>query len=251
MFVFGIGMLVARPVGGNLGTPSFPQRFGTIQDVSLDLTQKLVELRGQYKYPDDVAPSDMDIKGKAGFGRIEIETYNALFFADVISAGIKVMIDGEEHTIAGGTDVTTPVEVTNHDTFETDLGVRYKDTGVEFQVVAGGSEAEGKYSVDEETGIYTFDPADLGQDVLISYEYTSAAAGRTMLVTNHIQGYGPVFELWLSQPYQGTNGLHLFRCRSSKMNAPMKRDGYMIPDFEFTAYPNAAGEVAEWFQISD
>lgn len=252
MFQFGIGALFAVPVGGNLGTPSFPQRFGTIQDVSIDINQKLVELRGQYKFPDDVAPSDMEIKGKSGFGRIEVEAYNALYFADTIAAGVKKMVDGESHTVAGTTGATTPVVVTHNDAgaIEVDLGVRYKATGVDLQVVTAGSEAAGKYSVDLATGTYTFDPDDLGLELLISYVWLDDSEGRTMTITNHIQGYGPVFELWLAQPYQGDNGIHLFQCRSSKMSAPMKRDGYMIPDFEFTAFANAAGDVAEWFQTS-
>ena len=250
MHQFGIGALYAVPVAGNLATPSFPQRFGTIQDVSVDITQKLVELRGQYKFPDDVAPGDMDIKGKAGAGRIEINAYNALLFGDVITAGVKAMVDGEAHTVAGTTGATTPIVVTNAHFPIVDLGVRYKSTGIDLQVVAAGLEALGKYSVAIASGTYTFSVADLAANVLISYVYPDSINGNTLTVTNRIQGYGPIFEIWLSQPYQGNNGIHLYRCRSSKFNAPMKRDNYEIPDFEFTAYPDSSGDVAEFFQTS-
>jgi hypothetical protein len=67
-------------------------------------------------------------------------------------------------------------------------------------------------------------------------------------VTNRIQGYGPVFEMYLNQPYQGTNGLHLRACRASKMSAPMKRNGYLISDFEFESFPDAGGNWFDWFQ---
>ena len=68
----------------------------------------------------------------------------------------------------------------------------------------------------------------------------SDTTGLTLAGQNHIQGYGPTFELWLMMPYKGNNGLHLWAARASKMSAPMKKDGYMISDFEFQAYANAA-----------
>jgi hypothetical protein len=323
MFQFGIGGLFGRPISGNLATPSTPVQFGVIQDVSLDMDQKLVELRGQNKFPEDVAPSDMTIKGKAAFGRIEIDTYNNLFYADEISSGIEIIADREEQTVPA-----TPFElyVTNSDDFLADLGVIYKATGMPFervtpttvsdeshtvpttpfQITVTGtatflgdlgvthlgvpmtrvpsSPATGEYSVNEATGLYTFAAADVAFVVLISYQtatvsaagqyavseslgrykfntadaaalvlisYTySSAAGRTMAVKNHIQGFGPVFELYLSQPYQGTNGMKLYRVRASKMSAPMKRDGYLISDFEFEAFAAPDGSVFDWFQVS-
>ena len=301
-YQFGIGAMFARPVAGNLATPSFPQQFGVIQDISVDITQKLTELRGQNKFPDDVAPSDMEIKGKAGFGKIDINLYNTLFFADTISTGLKATASNEEHPVtttepaawqtghaysigdlitdttrihicvtAGTSGSPTPswktvigqwtadgavvwqcvgldaasVTVTNVATFETDYGVVDKLTGAPFKLVTSLT-AIGQYMVS--AGVYSFYAADAGRAVLISYTYTVAATGQTLSINNHTQGYGPVFEVLLTQPYQGKNALRLFRCRASKMSAPMKRDGYMIPDFEFAAFATVSGTVGEWFQ---
>lgn len=258
MFQFGIGGMYGNPVGGNLGTPSFPQRFGTIQDVNVEFNQKLVPLRGQFKGPDDVAPSDMEVKGKGAFAALEVEIYNALFFADTITGGLKTIpitngVDGEPGTVPAAPAYT--VTVAHSANFLTDLGVRYTNGGY-LQQVTAGAEAHGKYSV--AAGVYTFAAADANATVLISYTYTIATGGtpglnnvRTLTVTNHVQGYGPIFELWLMDPYQGTNGLHLFQCRASKMSAPHKRDNYVISDFEFESYPNAAGNWFEWFQITN
>jgi hypothetical protein len=253
MFQFGIGGMYARPTGGNLGTPSGPQIFGTIQDASVDFSQKLVSLRGQLKGPDDIAPGDMDIKGKAAFGRIEVEIYNSLMFGSTITPGIKKLVPypGEANTVPAISPYT--VSVSNHTTFINDLGVRYAATGQQLQQVLAGAEAAGKYSVVEAgagKGVYTFAVADAGAALLFFYAYTDSTDGETMLVINQLQGYGPVFELYLAMPYQGANGLHLFNCRSSKMSAPLKRDGYVISDFEFESYPNSAGQWFEWFQIS-
>jgi hypothetical protein len=333
MFQFGIGGMYGRPVGGNQGTPSGPQIFGTVQDVSVDFTQKLVPLRGQLKGPDDIAPGDMDIKGKGGFGRVEVEIYNSLLFGATISAGVKKVVPypGEPQTVpsSGANTVLTFTEVTvdalyntaeyaysghtgaapvvgdlcvvttfltggnnvsgrlldvsagvvvmalttqvnetdagvgtithagavnvnNAATFLNDLGVKDALTGQQLQQVAAGFEATGKYSVVETgsgKGVYTFAGADAGRELLFFYAYTDTGDGETMLVTNQLQGYGPVFELYLMMPYQGANGLHLFNCRSSKMSAPLKRDNYLISDFEFESFPNAAGQWFEWFQI--
>jgi len=203
-----------------------------------------------------VAPSDMDVKGKGAFAQLEVETYNALYFGDTIAANIKTVpvtngVDGEPHT------VTATSATVSHTPILTDLGVRYQSSGGYLQQVASAPN-QGQYSVVLATGVYTFNALDNGQVCLFSYTYTVVNAGtpgnlnaRTLTVTNHVQGFGPIFELYLMMPYQGTNGLHLFQCRASKMSAPYKRDNYVISDFEFESYPNAAGNWFEWFQITN
>ena len=246
MFQFGVGGMYARKVGGNAGTPDFPQRFGTLQDVNVEFNQKLVPLRGQNKGPDDVAPSDMEVKGKASFAAIQVEAYNTLFFADTITTGEDVVMDREKQSVPTTTGSFTVV-VDEYATFVEDLGVMYSDGSGYLQAVAEGEEALGKYSVDVDTGTYTFASADAGKDMLHSYVYT-IVTGRTMTVNNHIQGYGPVFELFLLQPYQGKNALWMSRARASKMSAPMKRDNYLISDFEFECFPGLDGIWFKWYQ---
>ena len=145
MFQYGIGGMFGVPNGGNLATPSFPQRFGTLQDTNVDFDQKLTELRGQNKYPDDIAPGDMSIKGKAGFAKIDINIYNALFFADPITVGMKHVVDSEPGTIPSATTYT--IASAGHTTWTQDLGVAYADGSNFLAQVAAGGEALGKYSV--------------------------------------------------------------------------------------------------------
>ncbi len=304
-FQFGIGAMFGRPTGGNLATPSVPVRFGTIQDVMVEFTGKNVPLRGQNQFPDDVAAGDKECKGKAAFGKVDINIFNSLFFGDTIETGRDVIVDAEEHVVAvaappvwaaltfyaigdvvsdgtnvqkartAGTSETpgpptwnavvgglTPdgativwenvgpiastVMVTNIGTWALDLGVIDLITGKAFEPVLVPPSA-GEYEVT--SGAYTFNVADIGTEVGISYVYT-AVDGENLVVNNHILGYGPTFELWLSQPYQGANGLRLYKCRANKMSAPMKRDNYMIPDFEFEAYDDGQGRVFKWTQVS-
>jgi hypothetical protein len=93
---------------------------------------------------------------------------------------------------------------------------------------------------------YIFNALDTTAAVLISYRYT-VTTGNTLTVTNHVQGYGPVFELFLLEHYNGLNGLHLYACRASKLSHPLKRADYMIPEFDFTGYANPAGNVMDFY----
>jgi hypothetical protein len=247
---FGIGVLYGTPIsGGNNATPSFTQRFGIMKEVSVEFNQKLEKLLGQNKMPEDIAPGDMEFKGKASFAEIEVDVYNSLFFGDVVAAGSKAFINGESHTLDGS---NTTVTHNGNNTFYQDLGVRYAANGVALRAVTAGNEATGLYSVDS-TGKYTFGGNDAGNNVvmLIDYAYTSAS-GKTLTVTQHLMGYGPVFEVYCTQPYQSTgNGLHLFACRAAKMSMPMTRNAHMFSDFEFEAFANAAGNIMEVFQTSN
>jgi hypothetical protein len=313
MYQFGIGGMYGNPNGGNLATPTGPQRFGTIQDVSVEFDQKLVDLMGQNKFPDDTAPSDMKVSGKGGFGAIEVEIYNALFFADTVVTGSNQVSQDESYTVAAASapaawaasttytagqlitdsnmnvqmcivagtsgsgshptwasevgedtiDGTATwincgvpgaqfVKVANAATFLENLQVRYSNGSGALQPVASDP-AAGEYTVAH--GLYGFASGDVGNGILISYEYVTpsgaANQGVTLTVNNHLQGYGPTFELFLVMPYMGNNCLHLHRCRASKMSAPMKRDGYLISDFEFQAYPDASQIVFDWYQLGN
>ena len=47
MFEFGSGTLWGFPVGGNTATNPTPMKFGTLQDVSLDISGDVKQLYGQ------------------------------------------------------------------------------------------------------------------------------------------------------------------------------------------------------------
>ena len=248
MFQFGIGGLFANPVGGNASTPSWPQQFATIQDVHIEISQKLVELMGQNKMPDDVAPSDEKITGKAGMANIQIDLYNTLFAGETTTTGGTAVtpFPGELGTVA-----TASVTVTHSATWVTDLGVQYVTPvgNIRFLQRVASAPTAGQYSV--AAGVYTFNATDNAQKVYICYTYTISATGRTLSRQNHLQGYGPVFEIFIPLQYQGLgNVLHMRQCRSSKIGLPFKRDGHLINDFEFTCYPDASGVAWDLYQTN-
>jgi hypothetical protein len=252
MLQYGVGDVLIRPVGGNLASQSGPVRLCSVEDASVDFSQKLDKLMGQNKMPDDIAPGDMEIKGKATFSRINVATFNNVMFADKIAAGVKV-VQVDEAAAVPDTPGPYVVTVANAAAFLNDLSVKDAVTGAFLQQVPAGQEAVGSYSVAESganKGKYTFVAGDKKRALLFTYAYSNGTAGQTMTVNNQRSGYGPVIELYLRMPYQGENGLHLFACRCSKLSLPQKRGAYVKSDFEFEAFPNPAGQVFEFFEIN-
>lgn len=235
-------------------------------DVSVDITQELKELVGQYKFPDDVAPAAAKVTGKFSVGRIDMALFNQIFFAANSSnagwvgggqtTGTKQQtpLPGESQTIPSSPGPYT-VTVTNSAHFTEDLGVRYASNFQAFTKLATGSPAVGQYTVS--SGTYTFASGDAGLGVYITYVWTpTGSTGYTVPLNQQLMGYGPTFELWLSEPYQQLtgspneyNGLHLWQCRISKMGNELKNTDYLKPSFEFQSYANASGYVGEFFQV--
>jgi hypothetical protein len=250
MFQFGIGALFANPIGGNEAANPTPNSVMTIIDCSIDISQDLKELIGQYKFPDDVAPGTMKVSGKFTFGRVQYAMFNQIFFGDAQTSNVKVIQNREVHSVPAASPYT--VTVTNSAQFDTDLGVQYASNGSGFVRVTG-TPTQGQYAVS--AGVYTFSAADEGVSVWINYVYTPVTAvGNTYEVNQQLMGYGPVFELWLSEPYQSVggvpNGVHLFACRASKLGHDLKNEDYLKPEIDFMAYANAAGQVGEFFQVA-
>src|ERR1700683_5305597 len=235
----GCGVLI-RPNGGNPSTPSWPQQLFTIQEGNVDTTTKLEKLMGQNKGPDDIAPSDMDVKFKSGFAYMSPDLYNSIAFGDTVvtgsgATGTGIPVLNEVHAIP-----TTPFQVTiappNSGTFLHDLGVQFVGQ-ITFNLQrVSGTPTTGQYAVVESTGVYTFASADevSGYSVRISYSYTESTVGRTLTLNNHVQGYGPTCEVYIPMTYQGGNNLslsgaasynslHIRNMRISKIGWPMKR----------------------------
>lgn len=253
MFQFGIGIMVGVPKTGNLAVNPTPKQFGTIQDVQFEISQELKELRGQNKFPEDVAPGNMKGSGKVQFGRLDVDTFNQLLFAEQAEpSGIQTIQANELRSIPANPGPFT-IQVANFATFSNDLGVFYNsgpNAGKRFINSGVSAPQVGQYQVNPATGTYTFNTADAGIQVAISYTWFTANVGTTFTVLNHLMGYGPVCEVWLSQPYQGNNGVHLYAVRFAKLGAPLKRDDYEIGEMDFQFYANASGQVMDFFQVS-
>lgn len=251
MYQFGSGILMANPNGGNLATNPTGVTFGTLQNVAVDIKQDLKELRGLYQFPDNVAPGNRTITIKAEFGDIDGRLFNNLFFGDTQATGGLVTIYQESAAIPSATPYT--YTVANATGFAHDYGVKYAGTGISLERVATPT-AAGQYSVDVTTGTYTFDAADTGVTVLFSYDYAQTTAGYTYGVNQQLMGYGPVFQLSLTQQYSyssvasGMQANMLFHAvRSGSLSMPTKQDNFQIATVDMQAFADASGNVLSYF----
>ena len=187
MVKFNTGMVIAKAAGSNVT----PEPLGLVTDLSVNLKQSKVLVRGQKRWAVDSFDSEADGKVSCKFQSWGARTYAAAVSGGATSTGSKVGILDEAGTIPATPFVVT---VANGATFFEDLGVRDVNTGLAMLRVASAP-ATGQYSVNETTGAYTFAAADTGHAVRISYSYTAAAVGKTVKITNSLMGQSQQFAL--------------------------------------------------------
>jgi hypothetical protein len=251
---FGSGQLFCLPgqfFGGTFNAS--PVWFATLQDVDVTIDATIKELRGNLQFPDDTAISDKKITWKAGTGRFSIDTWNNLYFGDQISTGSNASGTGAGGGVPQVQEATTlnatTYTVSHSANFTQDMGVLYSSNLQLFQKVTGVPTV-GQYNVS--AGVYGFNASDNNKAILVSYRY-GITTGRVLVVQNHVQGWGPSFEMLLSQPYQELtsgipNYLDLYACKCNKLTAPLKRADYLISDLEGQAFANSAGLVGEMYE---
>jgi hypothetical protein len=244
---FGSGIVYAYPVGGQLGTDPTPVEVGTVQNVKLTISADIKELFGLNQFPVDSAIGKRTIKGTVEYGQISGAMINNLIFGSggTVTTGSTPTSYREAWTIPAATPYT--VTVTNGATFVADGGVIYTATGQPLLNVGSGSLAgAGQYKVNESTGLYTFDVADEGNKVLITYSYTMAEDNQTFTVVNTPMGSGPILALQLPMPYESPSlgqldrGIFLPNVRFGKLDWATKLDDYTMYNSDFSAFVNPA-----------
>jgi len=230
---FGSGLLIATGANG-------PVQFGTLQDVSLDLSASIKTQYGQGQFPVAAGRGEIKASGKAKVGEIRGAFYNDLFFGSASATGSVKLAYNEAGAVPATTTYT--VTVTNSTNFVADQGVVYKATGIQLQQVAAGSEAQGKYSV--AAGVYTFDAADASANVLISYTWTDASNGTTQSLGNPLQGVQPTFSIIVSRSYNQTGErFKIWKAIASKLSMPTKMADFAITEFDFECFADDAGNT--------
>lgn len=236
LYQFGSGNVFGLVPSGGVNVP---RKFGGLQDVSVDITFNLKELYGQSQFPLTVARGQGKIDGKAKFANLNGAMLNDLFFSQANVVGQTLHVIGEVGSIPA-----TPFQVTvaNGATFKEDLGVTYAATGVPLTRVPSAP-VTGQYSVSV-AGVYTFAAADTLLGVLIDYAYTASATGNTTTINNLLSGSGPTFAVSLPMKYNGKwMYLRLNACISSKLTIATKIEDFLVPEFDFKAFADAAGIV--------
>lgn len=238
-YMFGTGQLFATPEGGGN-----PLRIGALQDVSFEFSGDNKALHGQYQFPLDVARGKSKVEGKIGTANIDVDSFNRLFFGGTVTADSeKKQAVNEAASIPANPGPYT-VTVANAATYYLDLGVVAVATGLPMKQVSGAP-ATGEYSVDSETGIYTFAAADEGLAIIINYLYTATTANSgTLDINNLLMGDVPTFQLVASQIHKGKQfTICLYSCIADKLSLPLKQDDHTVSEISYMVQANAANQV--------
>jgi len=85
-----------------------------------------------------------------------------------------------------------------------------------------------------------------GTVVLISYRYTPTTTGSRAVITNQLMGFAPTLLMTLNGIYKGNEyTVTLYAVVASKLSLATKQDDFIIPDFDFECFANAAGNVID------
>ena len=248
---FAIGNVFINPNNGLLPENPTPFELKTITEISIDYKGKNVELRGQYLVPVDARMADVSITGKFTVGTYNLNQLNNLLFAGTLNtSSITGIVADEPHTIPTTGPYT--VQVAGFASFIQDLGLSYQNSSGQFEEVGTFTQA-GQYQVNSGTGEYTFDAADAGGFVFISY-VDSDGTGAYLTIPNNLQGQSPQFELTALIPGStdgtaGAMGYVFYNCRASgvKLLAGKNNDFNKV-EVDFSVYCPINQNVGEIIQ---
>lgn len=230
---FGSGVLYGRSL---TNTPATPVRFGALQDVTVDFAFTTKPLFGSFQFPLAVGRGTAKVTGKANFAQFNAQAFNDLFF------GLSNPATGETKTAVQEAQTVTAniITVTNNATYLRDLGVVKASDGTVYTRVTSAPVGQ-EYSCNESTGVYTFNNTHNGTAVLVSYQYSDAANGKLITMTNQLLGNAPQFLAVLTSTYGGKEvTLTLNACMSSKLTLATKLEDWTIPSFDFEAFCDSA-----------
>lgn len=252
--VFGPGIIIVQRTDTTV--PS-PVNVGFAQELSIDFAGTTKQLYGQYQYPLAVARGTIKATGKIKAATISMLAWNTLFYG-FAGGGSGLSTSNQiawtpNSTITLSTASTAAVQIGSSATFDADLGITYAATGLPFQRVSTGSEAAGKYSVTTGSpGLYNFSAADTtggstgGTPIKVTYTSTTTT-GQALLYANQLIGATPTFQLDyytnFNQPGAKPFAVRLYSCVSAKHLMAFKLEDFMLPEFDFDIFANAAGNV--------
>lgn len=233
--------------GSTIVNPT-PYPLAVLQEGMVDFSGDIKELFGQNAFPVAVARGKTKVSVKVKPARILAGVWNALFFGQTLSNGYITNFTDATGTAIPGTPFQITPTPPSSGVFAADLGVFYAATGLPLTRVASAP-ATGQYAVNVGTGQYTFAAADTLLVVYINYQYSVSAAGsgQKQTVVNVTMGFAPAFRADLTVAYLGKlTNFQFYKCMATKMTAGFKNEDFMVPEFDFSAFDNGAGNVFGW-----
>jgi len=246
-YIFGAGSIWGTPLvdaAGNAIANGTPVQLLTSQEIGMDESFESKKLYGQNQFPVDVGRGKGNLNVKAKFAQVNALAVSSLYFGQSLVAGLRSI----KTDLIGTPIPTTPFTITvtppNTGTFVNDLGVRDQN-GLPMTKVASGP-TTGQYSLSG--AVYTFAAADTGKTVFISYSYSAttgtAVGAGTMTIKNLAMGAAPILRLDVFFQKNGKDFCTTYpNAMATKLGWQSKLDDYMVPEVEFDAFADAAGNV--------
>jgi hypothetical protein len=210
-------------------------QFATLKDISLDIGGETDLLRGEKFFAIAAAKKGGKASGKIGCAQFDPTIIPQIIPGVTRTSGTVKMIVDESGTIP-----TTPFQVTvaQSATWSVDLGVLDTTTGL-YMTRAATATGTGIYSV--AAGVYTFNTADSGHTVKISYSYTVAGSGATYTIDNSTMTESTAFAMDI---FQTGMRVVLPAVHIPKIGFGLKGEGWNEFSLEFDAVADANGKVA-------
>ncbi len=226
-----------------IGSNPTPRRIAVIQDVSIELKRENKELFGENKYAEDVASGNESISGKYKSGELDPAWMMENFVSATRTTGTKILVRAEVGTITAGA-----VTVSGAADFDEDYGVVNASTGKPYRRVAA-TPAVGEYTVNEATGVYSFNTTENGSAPLFTY-LKELTTGETYTVNNTLAGDSVYCSLLLYKTSRTskTFGFRLANATFESASFGFKLNEHTMPEGAFKGFANSAGKVFELFR---
>lgn len=233
----GIGWASFVPVGATNPTPI---HVATVSGGSYSIKRTTVPLKNADGYVIDSFVAEESIAGKLTFSDWSNSLLSMAARGVTVAAGQKI---GASHP---ATIPTTPFEitVTQGATFADNLGVMDLTAGKKMTRAATATGA-GVYSVNTTTGVYTFNTADAGHQVLIMYRYTAAASGATGEIALSTASANTKFSIHIYQPRVTSKewGFYVPAASINNLDVAFKKDGWSEVSLDWEAVADASNKL--------
>jgi len=224
--------------------PATPTNIGYINEFSMDDTFTVKELYGQNQWALLTARGTSKSTGKMKAATLSGQALNSMILAGTWTAGTQYDAASSAATPIPATPFTITPVVPGSGTWNSDLGVVNAATGMPLQLVTA-TPAAGQYMV--AAGVYTFSSADnvSGISVIITFSYKQTTApGQSMIWVNQTIGNTPTFQLdYKTTLYGATYYTRLYQCIASKRTYQHKLEDFMMPEYDFSFFANAAQQI--------
>lgn len=241
-FIFGQGDIYTTP---NVKNPT-PIKVATPQSLDLSFSGDVATVFGNKSFAKATASTTKEVTGTITLAEAQPEFISRYLLGGTKRTGrIKQIEDIVELTSSGEPAAVKYVAAD----FNKDLGVVSR-LQVRFERVESNPQAY-QYSLDEETGTYTFNATQAGVEVYIRYNQLIEDSGETYVLKNTLMGSLPSFRLETTGLFQGAGYAFIFyNCTATSYSQSTTNDGFALPTFEFSASVDCNDELGEW-QVFD